>query len=185
MVDVEEILENTGALAHGHFVLPSGLHTDTYIQLAMALQYTWYTKEIGGEMALKLHRFAPDCIVSPMTNGIIVGYEVARKLDVPFVFVEKNEDSSMTFGHGLKPSIFKNIVVVEGVAESGKNVRDVIKTLKKYASEAIAVACIIKEVKDEKVEGLPFLSLSQIMPKVYHPKECPMCKANIPIETIQ
>lgn len=184
MVDVEQILESTGALTHGHFVLPSGLHTDTNVQLARALQYTWHTKEIGEEMALKLHRFAPDCIVSPMNNGIIVGYEIARRLDVPFVFVERDEDSSMTFGHGLKPSIFKNIIIVEGMVKSGKAVRDVIKTLKKYDSEAIAIASVIKEVEDKKMEGLPFLSLTQIMPKVYPPQECPMCKAGIPIETI-
>ncbi len=184
MVDLEQILEGTGALTRGHFVLPSGLHTDTRLQLAKALQYTWYTKEIGEEMALKLHRFAPDCIVSPMTNGIIVGYEVARKLDVPFVFVEKNEDSSMTFGHGLKPSIFKNIIVVEGIIKSGRTVKGVIKTLKKYDSEAIAIACVIKEVENEKMEGLPLLSLTKITPKVYSPRECPMCKAGVPIENI-
>ncbi len=184
MIDIEEILQSTQAITHGHFELESGIHTDTRIQLVKALQYTWYTKQIGEEMALKLHRFAPDCIVSPMTNGIIVGYEVARKLDVPFIFVERNEDSSMTFGHGLNPAIFKNLIIVEGVIESGKSVKDVIKTLKKYDSEAMAIATVIKEIDDEKMEGLPIVALTQIKPKMYSPQECPLCKSGMPIEKL-
>ncbi len=185
MINVDEILESTQAIVHGHFELKSGLHTDTRIQLVKALQYTWYTKQIGEELALKLHRFAPDCIVSPMTNGIIVGYEVARKLDVPFIFVERNEDASMTFGHGLNPAIFKNLIIVEGVVESGQSVKEVIKTLKKYDSEAMAIATVVKEIDNEKMEGLPIISLTKIIPHTYLDNECPLCKSGIPLEKIQ
>ncbi len=184
MIDVEEILRNTQAIVHGHFETGTGHHTDTRIQLVKALQYTWYTKEIGEEMALRLHRFAPDCIVSPMTNGIIVGYEVARRLDVPFIFVERNEDSSMTFGHGLNPAIFRNIIVVEGVVESGQSVREVLRVLKAYDTEALAIATVIKEIDDERMEGLPFLSLTKIKPNFYSPAECPLCRDGVPLEKL-
>jgi orotate phosphoribosyltransferase len=184
MIDIEEILQSTQAVTYGHFELASGLHTDTNIQLVKALQYTWYTKQIGEEMALKLHRFAPDCIVSPMTNGIIIGYEVARRLDVPFIFVERNEDSPMTFGHGLNPAIFRNMIIVEGVVESGKSVKDLIKTLKQYDSEAMAIATVIKEIEDEKMEGLPIISLTKIKPHFYSSQECPLCKDGIPLKKI-
>ncbi|WP_456399219.1 phosphoribosyltransferase family protein [Mesoaciditoga sp.] len=183
MIDIEEILQSTQAIVHGHFKLESGFHTDTRIQLVKALQYTWYAKQIGEEMALKLHRFAPDCIVSPMTNGIIVGYEVARRLDIPFIFVERDDNFSMSFGHGLNPAIFRNLVIVEGVLESGQSVKEVIKALRRYDSEAMAIATVIKEIEKDKLEGLPIISLTKITPNLYAPDECPMCKNGVPLQS--
>ncbi|MCJ7745301.1 MAG: orotate phosphoribosyltransferase, partial [Actinobacteria bacterium] len=36
--EVIEELENSGALKNGHFMLSSGLHSDTYIQCALLLE---------------------------------------------------------------------------------------------------------------------------------------------------
>lgn len=185
MIDVEQILKETGAILQGHFLLSNGLHTDTQIQFAKAVQYTWYAKEIASELALKLHRFAPDCIASPVTNGMTVGYEVARNLDVPFIFSEQNANGTMTFSRGLDPSIFRNIVIVEGVVEDGKSVRELLSTLKKFDSEAIAVSSVVKRADIKKIEGLSLLSLATIPLNLYKPKECPMCKKGIPIVNVE
>ncbi len=185
MIDVEEILEETGAMLHGHFLLPNGFHTDIQIQFAKAVQYTWHTKELASELALKLHRFAPDCIASPVTNGIIIGYEVARDLDVPFIFSEKSANGSMTFSRGLDPSIFRNIIIVEGVIEEGQSVRELLSTLKKFDSEAIAVSSVVKRTDVKKIDGLSLLSLTTIPMNLYKPEECPMCKAQMPLVDVE
>ncbi len=185
MIDVEQILEDTGAIAYGHFSLSNGLHTDTQIKFAKAVQYTWHVREIASEIALKLQRFAPDCITSPMTNGMIVGYEVARTLDIPFIFSERDANGTMTFSRGLDPSIFRNIVVVEGVVEDGESVRELLNTLKRFDSEAIAIFSVIKRNDIKKIEGLSLLSLTTMPLNLYKPEECPMCKKGIPIVDIE
>ena len=43
---VIEILEKTGALKKGHFLLTSGRHSDQYMQCAQVFQYPEYAGEI-------------------------------------------------------------------------------------------------------------------------------------------
>ncbi len=43
-----------------------------------------------------------DLVVSPALGGIIIGYEVARALKVPFIFTEREESGDMTLRRGQK-----------------------------------------------------------------------------------
>ena len=45
--DYLKIFEETKALMYGHFVLSSGLHSDTYFQCAKVLQYPKYLTLFG------------------------------------------------------------------------------------------------------------------------------------------
>ena len=45
--DFIKIFEETQALMHGHFILSSGLHSDTYFQCAKVLQYPKYLTMFG------------------------------------------------------------------------------------------------------------------------------------------
>ena len=45
--DFIKIFEETQALMHGHFILSSGLHSDTYFQCAKVLQYPKYLSILG------------------------------------------------------------------------------------------------------------------------------------------
>ncbi len=179
MLDIEGILKETGAFVKGHFLTASGFHTDTYIQFEKTLQYTWYTREFGAELALKLHRFAPDCIVSPSPEGIVIGYEVARNLDIPFIFAEYDEDGKMAFKRSFNPLMFKNIVIIKDVIVKGKTIRDVMTALKEFGTEAVAVSAIASIEDTGKIEGLPAITLINIPLKRYRPEDCPMCKEGL------
>ena len=41
------LYEKTGALLRGHFLLSSGLHSDTYLQSALVLQHPEYATALG------------------------------------------------------------------------------------------------------------------------------------------
>ncbi len=181
MVNVEELLKETGALLKGHFLLSSGLHSDTYIQCAKLLQKTRYAKGIGMDLALKLKKFSPDCIVSPAIGGIIIGYEVARSLDVSFIFAERNSDGVMTFRRGFDPSEFKRVVIVEDVVTTGKSTREVIQALKENGSNVLATSAIVNRTGIDEIEGFPLVSLTTMPLKTYSAKECPLCKDGIPL----
>ena len=45
--DFIKIFEETQALMRGHFILSSGLHSDTYFQCAKVLQYPKYLSMFG------------------------------------------------------------------------------------------------------------------------------------------
>ena len=79
-----------GALHRGHFLLSSGLHSDTYFQCARLLQFPDLARELGAALADALHRHETyDVVVSPALGGILIGHEVARALGRRFVFTER------------------------------------------------------------------------------------------------
>src|SRR6202795_132385 len=117
MLKREELLkrfETAGAIRHGHFELSSGLHSGTYVQCALVLQYPRFAEKLGQALASLFSDAVIEAVVSPAMGGLIIGQEVARALPepkgsagggVPALFVERGADGMMTFrsGFSLKP----------------------------------------------------------------------------------
>ncbi len=181
MIDIKSILSESNAIFKGHFELRSKEHSDTYVECGKILQYTWRTKEIGAEIALRSQRFAPDCIISATKNGTIIGYEVARNMDIPFIYLEEDGDR-LSFTHCMNPSMFKNILIVEDLVRDGKIIHDILNALDDFDSSAIGIASIVKIGHFEKIEGLQVISLLNIQAQIYKAEECPLCKEGIPLK---
>src|SRR5437773_5204322 len=83
MLKREELLnlfETAGAIRHGHFELSSGLHSATYVQCALVLQYPRFAEKLGQALAALFSDARIEAVVSPAIGGLIIGQEVARAL---------------------------------------------------------------------------------------------------------
>src|ERR1044071_506201 len=103
----EQILEHfraSGALLEGHFLLSSGLHSPTYLQCALALQYTADAADFGHEIARRFAGADIDTVASPAIGGLVIGYAVAAAMNVRFIWTER-ENGAMTLrrGFSVKP----------------------------------------------------------------------------------
>src|SRR5689334_9029828 len=93
-----KLFEKAGAIRHGHFELSSGLHSGTYVQCALVLQYPLYAEKLGRALAALFSDATIHAVVSPALGGIVIGQEVARALPepkgggggVPAIFVERD-----------------------------------------------------------------------------------------------
>lgn len=88
------ILEETGAVRHGHFVLTSGRHSDTYIQCARVMESPTTTVELAREAVERLPedvRSSVDLVASPAVGGITFGFAMGYALGVDFIFTERQE----------------------------------------------------------------------------------------------
>src|SRR5215470_11649231 len=86
MLTREELLkmfEVAGAIRHGHFELSSGLHSATYVQCALVLQYPRFAEKLGKALAGLFCDAVIEAVVSPALGGVIIGQEVARALPEP------------------------------------------------------------------------------------------------------
>ena len=93
-MNTEDVLEEfraSGALREGHFVLSSGLHSGVFLQKNLVFQYPERTERLCKALAQKIRETVGDVdvCVSPAVGGIIPGYETARHLGVPSVYVER------------------------------------------------------------------------------------------------
>src|SRR2546430_3286593 len=81
MLKREELLklfETAGAIRHGHFELSSGLHSGTYVQCALVLQYPRFAEKLGQALAALFSDSRIEAVVSPAMGGLIIGQEGAR-----------------------------------------------------------------------------------------------------------
>ena len=92
---VLDLFRRVGALLEGHFKLSSGLHSPGYLQSALVLQYPREAETLGAALAEAARPLKPDAVMSPALGGIVIGQEVARALNVPAVFAER-QDGTLT-----------------------------------------------------------------------------------------
>ena len=80
-----------GALLEGHFILSSGLRSAQYLQCARVLMDPARAARLVAALVEKLPAEVRGvgAVVAPAMGGVIVGYEVARQLGVPSMFVER------------------------------------------------------------------------------------------------
>ena len=92
--EVLSVFRECGAILEGHFILSSGLRSPVFLQKARVFQYPDKTEILCKALAHKIAaaRLGPvDFVVSPALGGLIPGYETARNLGVPEVWVEREE----------------------------------------------------------------------------------------------
>ena len=175
-MEIKTLLKKTGAILKGHFLLSSGLHSDTYIQCSKVLQYPKYAELLGKKLAKNI-QFDVDIVVAPAMGGIIIGHEVARSLNKPFMFCERNKYGDMELRRSFEIVPHSKILIVEDVVTTGKSVREVANVVETLGGKVFGYACIVERSEDHSIKDL--ISLYKIFPKTYDPQECPLCKNGV------
>ncbi|MDR3113585.1 MAG: orotate phosphoribosyltransferase [Endomicrobium sp.] len=175
--EVKELFKKNNALLTGHFKLSSGLHSDTYFQSALILQYPHHAEKLAKELAAKLleNNIKVDAVVSPAIGGIIIGQEMGRALGTRAIFTER-VDGAVSLRRGFGVEKGEKILVAEDVVTTGLSTREVIDALKKHGAEIAAVVSLVDRSDGKADFGVPRFSLLSLEVKNYTEEECPMCK---------
>jgi orotate phosphoribosyltransferase len=188
MLTKDEILrmfETAGAIRHGHFELSSGLHSDTYVQCALVLQYPRFAEALGSALASLFSDARIDAVVSPALGGVIVGQEVARSLPspkgaigggVPAMFVERDASGSMTLrrGFSLKPD--EHVLVVEDVWTTGGSTQEAIHVVEEAGGRVVAAGALIDRSGGKIEFPVETNVLVELTIDSYEPEDCPLCR---------
>ncbi len=141
---IEAALRESGALLEGHFLLASGRHSAQYIEKFRLLEQPRLTSRLCAEIA---RRFADDgieCVVGPVTGGIILAFEVARILGVRAVYAERADDGkgfALRRGFELKPN--EKCLVVEDIVTTGGSAQKVVELVRENSGEVMGVALLV------------------------------------------
>ncbi|ADI01623.1 orotate phosphoribosyltransferase [Syntrophothermus lipocalidus] len=172
----EQIFATTGALLEGHFLLSSGRHSNRYIQCASVLQYPCYTEELAEELASRFRNDNVEVVIGPAMGGIIVAYEVARKLGVKGMFCER-ENGEMKLRRGFTVVPGQRVLVVEDVITTGGSVREVIQVVREEGGAVIGVAALVDRSGGKVDFGVRTESVLVVDIETFEPDNCPLCKA--------
>ncbi len=156
------------AILKGHFILSSGLHSDTYIQCARVLMNPAIAQKLCQALAQKITakfgKNAFDLVLSPAMGGVVIGYEMARQLQIEAIFCERvNSQFELRRGFEIKPNA--KILVVEDVITTGKSSLETFNLAKKFSSKIVAETCLIDRSEEENLEKIlevPVISLLKL-----------------------
>jgi orotate phosphoribosyltransferase len=180
-----DLFRSRGAYLQGHFRLTSGLHSSEYLQSALVLQYPEAAAELGRRLAAELRRIAPDplgAVVSPALGGLIIGHEVARALQVRFIFTERDATTrQMALRRGFQTAPGETAVVVEDVITTGGSTREVIEVLKAQGARVLAAGSLIDRSGGAADLGVPRIALATLAVSTHEAANCPLCARGIPV----
>ena len=179
--EVIDVFKASGAILEGHFILTSGLRSPVFIQKARVFMYPDRTERLCRALAAKVRGAGLgqiDLVVSPAVGGIIPGYETARHLGVPAVWVER-EDGKFRFRRfDITPGA--RIVVVEDIVTTGLSIRETIEAVRAAAAEVVGCACLIDRSGGEVDIGVLLVALARYKVPAYVPDQVPPEMAAIP-----
>jgi len=179
-----QIFEDVGAIRHGHFELTSGLHSETYVQCALVLQYPRYAEQLGRALAAEFMDLRVDCVASPALGGLIIGHEVARAIPpradgkpIRAIFVERDSVGTLTLRRGFRVDPDEHVLVVEDVWTTGGSTCETIRVLEEAGARVVAAGALIDR-SGGKIE-LPVRTEALVDLKIenYDPSDCPLCRA--------
>jgi orotate phosphoribosyltransferase len=183
--ELMKLFEKAGAVRHGHFELSSGLHSGTYLQCALVLQYPRFAEKLGQALAALFSDARIDAVVSPALGGVIIGQEVARALPahgdaigggVPAMFVERDAGGVMCLrrGFALKPDT--HVLVVEDVWTTGGSTQEAISVVEEAGGRVVAAGALIDRSGGKIEFPVESNALVELSIEGYEPEDCPLCR---------
>ena len=185
-MNTEDVLEEfraSGALREGHFVLSSGLHSGTFLQKNLVFQYPERTARLCKALAEKIKEAVGevDLCISPAVGGIIPGYETARQLGVPSMYVER-EGGEFKLRRAFEIPPGARIAMVEDIVSTGLSSRECVEAIKKAGGDVVVADCIVDRSGGRADPGAPFVALARLDVPAYPADQLPPELAAIPVE---
>jgi orotate phosphoribosyltransferase len=179
--EVLELLESVGAVRHGHFVLSSGRHSDTYVQCALVLACPRHAERLGRALAARFRALSPGSVVSLALGGIVLGQEVARALGVRSLFVERDASGRLVLRRGFELGPGEKVLVIEDVWTTGGSTREAIAVIEEAGGRVVAAGALVDRSGGKLALPVPTAALATIEIPSYDRAECPLCRSGAPV----
>ncbi len=194
--EVVAILRDTGALREGHFEYPSGMHSNEYLQVPLAMRYYQHqrTLSVGLSRLLRanseIRAIIPELsIVTPMTGGLPVAYGVTEALRAKQVYWAEREhdDEPLRFRQFLEQHPNEQVVLVDDILRTGKKLRELKTLVESRGATVVGLAVVIYQPNPNMYDfgKLPLYYLAKLEASYYaDAQHCDLCKQGIPLEKV-
>lgn len=194
--EVVRVLRDTGALRDGHFEYPSGMHSNEYLQVPLAMRYYQHAKTLSVGLSRLLRANAeiramiPELsIVAPATGGLPVAYGVCEALRARQVYWAEQDDDGgpMRFRQYLEQHPGEPVVLVDDLLRSGNKLTEMKELLESRGATVMGLAVIIYQPtpKTRDFGSLPLYYLAKLEASYYaDAAHCELCRRGTSIEKV-
>jgi orotate phosphoribosyltransferase len=180
-VDLQSLLDSSGAIRKGHFILTSGRHSDVYFEKFRVLERPDVLSALCASLIEQLGSAEFDAVAGPTTGGIIIAFEVARQLGLAAIYVETEEgQKALRRGRVLDPGT--RVLVVDDVLTTGKSLIETRWAIEAAEGNVTAYAVLIDRSGNDLQLDLPLYAAHKVEAQSFAADEIPGWLAAIPAE---
>ena len=174
------LLNETGAILEGHFLLTSGRHSDVYIEKFRILENPSLLDDVCREMAKVVKNQNIELVLGAAIGGILISGGVGRHLGVKHIFCERVK-GKMQLRRGFSIAEGQRIVIVEDIITTGGSIIELIELAADKGAEIIHVVNLVDRSSGNIDFGVPYTSLLTIPSESWKPENCLFCNQGIAI----
>jgi len=194
--EVVAVLRETGALRDGHFEYSSGLHSNEYLQVPLALRYYQYQRmlSVGLSRLLRanseIRAVASEIsIVAPATGGLPVAFGVCEAIRARQVYwAEREHDNEpLRFRQYLQPQPGEQVVLVDDILRTGSKLKELKRLLESFGASVLGLAVIVYQPTPTTAQfgSLPLYYLARLEASYYaDAAHCDLCARGAPLEKV-
>ena len=175
-----KLLQKTGAMLDGHFLLTSGRHSNVYIEKFRILEHPRALDDVCRAMSETVQNQNVELVLGAAIGGILIAGGVGRYLDVKHIFSER-VDGKMELRRGFSITKGQRIIIVEDIITTGGSVFELIQLAKDYEAEIVHVVNLVDRSSGEVNFEVPTTALLTIPSESWEPEDCPLCQQGVAI----
>ena len=175
----------------GHFVYTSGKHGDTYLNKDALLPHVELVSEICRQIAIEFTGQNVEAVLGPVAGGVVLSQWVAHHLgklegrEVLAVYADKRKtEGEFIIRRGYDEMIRgKRLLLVDDIINQGSSLKGLQREVSRVGCEVVGVGCLCNRYESTAKDfGVPKLySYIEFKLNIYEPKDCPLCKAGVPL----
>ena len=182
-LDLLSLLQEHGAIVEGHFVMPSGFHSQTYLQTSLLLQHPHLAQRIAQAMSDKFPGHA-DVVMALTPSNSVLAQEVARVRGARAIFASKDEKGKMILKHNFVIKPGETVLLVDDVTVGGRKVLRAEEMIKAAGAQALGIAVMVDRSMGILPLTLPLRALLSYPIQTFAAKDCPLCASGVPVHEI-
>jgi orotate phosphoribosyltransferase len=194
--EVVHLLRETGALREGHFEYPTGMHSNEYLQVPLALRYYQHQRLLSVGLS-RLLRANPEIrailsdvsIVAPATGGLPVAFGVCEALRAKQVYwAERDHDHEpLHFRQFVDPQPGEPVILVDDILRTGNKISELKHLLESRGAMVVGLAVIIYQPTPTTKDfgSLPLYYLAKLDAHYYtDSSNCDLCRKGEPLQKV-
>jgi len=186
----------------GHFLLPSGRHTNVFIQLSLALRYVSTCQAVGFQLYKRLQTAGLldqiDVLLGPPVGALAVVTALQYTIDsakIEAMYLDRTPEGGFRLGRGFQLH-GKRVLLVDDVFTTGGSLRKAIvacnAAVQPDGEECtfVGAAVVLNRASDPEAFRLatvtmPIVSAVHYPLQDWEPSHCPYCAREVPLFIVQ
>ncbi len=194
--EVIALLRESGALRDGHFEFLNGMHTDEYLQVALAFRYYQHAKVLSVGLSRRLRAdheiramIKELSIVCPTISGLPIAFGVCEALRARQVYwaEQDTESTPMRFRQFVEPEKGEKVLIVDDILRSGRRMTLLRGLVEAKGAQVVGLAVAVYQPNPTIADlgNVPLFYLAKMDALYYKDaSSCELCRRGVPIEKV-